>query len=236
VTPEHKRFERAFVWAGGGLFVGALAYAAWWYAVALGRAEPSHASLALRARAVAVDAVLFSAFAAHHSLFARTGAKEWLSRAVNERLLRSVYVWVASLLLIAVCALWQHAGGIVYSAPTWAAVLLAAIQLCGVVLIWRAVRAIDALELAGIHPARVDGALQITGPYRLVRHPLYLGWMLIVLLPPTLTGDRLVFGAVSSLYLVVAIPWEERSLESFFGDAYRRYRHRVQWRVIPYVY
>ena len=79
-------------------------------------------------------------------------------------------------------------------------------------------------------------ALQTDGPYRLVRHPLYLGWMLIVLGAAHMTGDRLAFAVITSLYLVIAIPWEERSLERTFGDAYRRYQVDVRWRAIPYVF
>jgi protein-S-isoprenylcysteine O-methyltransferase Ste14 len=51
-----------------------------------------------------------------------------------------------------------------------------------------------------------------------------------------MTWDRAAFAALSILYLVVAIPWEERSLERAFGDEYARYRTRVRWRLIPYVY
>ena len=58
----------------------------------------------------------------------------------------------------------------------------------------------------------------------------------MVFATPHMTGDRLLFASVSSLYLVVAIPWEERSLEAAFGEAYRRYKRQVRWRVLPYVY
>jgi protein-S-isoprenylcysteine O-methyltransferase Ste14 len=225
--------ERAFVWAGGGLFVFALAFTAWWYARTLGRTTSPADDRAVK---LAFDAVLFSAFALHHSMFARTGVKSWIARAIPERLVRSLYVWIASLLLIAVCALWQPLGGVMYRAPRAAAILLTAVQLSGAAMTWRAARAIDALELAGIHQSAASEPLQITGPYRVVRHPIYLGWMLIVFFPATLTADRLAFAAISSVYLIVAIPWEERSLEAVFGDAYRRYKKTVPWRVIPYVY
>jgi len=51
-----------------------------------------------------------------------------------------------------------------------------------------------------------------------------------------MTGDRVLFAAMTSLYLVVAIPWEERSLERTFGEAYARHKRQVKWRVVPYVY
>ena len=109
------------------------------------------------------------------------------------------------------------------------------VQLGGVWFIAASTRAIDALELAGIR-ASSTASLQVGGPYRLVRHPLYLGWVMAVFGAPHMTGDRLVFAIVSSLYLVAAVPWEERSLEQFFGESYRHYKQRVRWRMLPFVY
>jgi methanethiol S-methyltransferase len=222
---------RLFAWAGGALFVLALARTAWLYAFELGRpalfADPG---------AVLIDLVLFTIFALHHSLFARNAIKRVVARAVPERALRSVYVWIASALLIAVCEGWRPVGGTIYAATAPLSVLLAAVQIAGLLLTAIGARAIDPLELAGIHPARHSDELVVDGAYGLVRHPLYLGWMLMVFAAPHLTGDRLLFAAVSSFYLVVAIPWEERSLEAAFGESYRDYRQRVRWRVLPYVY
>jgi protein-S-isoprenylcysteine O-methyltransferase Ste14 len=217
------------------LFVSSLALTGWAYALWFARSAPWAGWAPL-----VVNLILLSVFAAHHSLFARSWMKTRLTRAFPDRLLRAVYVWVASLLLILVCLLWRPIGGDVYEAPyRWIAVIHAVVQLSGVWLIARSVRAIDALELAGIRSARpVSGgdSLQISGPYRLVRHPLYLGWILIVFGTAHLTGDRLAFAAITTLYLLVAIPWEERSLEEAFGAAYERYKARVRWRVVPYVY
>src|SRR5262249_41028582 len=99
-------------------------------------------------------------------------------------------------------------------------------------------RARDRSAGTGRHPAAAArrGGHAVRGAYGLVRHPLYLGWILMVFGTPHLTGDRLLFAAVTSAYLLVAIPWEERSLEVAFGDAYRQYKQRVRWRVLPYVY
>jgi len=69
-----------------------------------------------------------------------------------------------------------------------------------------------------------------------VRHPIYLGWMLVVFGAPTMTTNRMLFAAVSSCYLLVAIPWEERSLVAEFGEAYRAYRRQVRWRILPGVW
>jgi protein-S-isoprenylcysteine O-methyltransferase Ste14 len=175
-------------------------------------------------------------FAAHHSLFARDRVKLWLARTVPLSLLRSVYVWVASVLLILVCLLWRPIGGELYRATGLSAIAPIAIQLAGTWFVARAVARIDPLELAGIHAASAVDALQISGPYRWVRHPIYFGWALIVFGTPHMTGDRLAFAAITTLYLAIAVPWEERSLTRSFGEQYVRYTRDVRWRMIPFIY
>jgi len=90
--------------------------------------------------------------------------------------------------------------------------------------------------LAGIRPSSGSDGLQMGGPYRLVRHPLYSGWMLAAFGAAHMTGDRLAFAVLTSLYLMIAIPWEERSLVRSFGESYRRYQQQVRWRMIPFIY
>ena len=221
--------ERLFVWAGGAIFVASLAATVYIYAVTWSDARPGPLN---RPAALAADALLVAVFAAHHSLFARDGVKSWLAQHLPRHLLRSFYVWIASLLWLGVIVGWQTIGGLLFHTSS----LLTLVQLTGLVLSWRSVRAIDPLELAGIRGGDNSAGLQTTGPYRLVRHPLYLGWVLMVFGAARMTGDRLAFAAMTSAYLIVAVPWEERSLERLFGDAYRRYQADVRWRIIPYVY
>jgi len=78
--------------------------------------------------------------------------------------------------------------------------------------------------------------LQTTGPYRWVRHPLYLGWLLAVWGHAHMTGDRALFAAITTIYLAAAVPFEERSLVASFGETYRDYQRNVRWRMVPYVY
>lgn len=224
------RFETAFVWTGGALFVGALTFCAYSFAVIWSKALPFDRA------AIAADALLFSVFALHHSLFAREAVKGWLARIVPAALLRSAYVWIASTLLIGVCLAWQPVGGDLYRHTGLSAAMHGAIQLIGVLIIFLAVRTIDALELAGIHPLSGAESLQIVGPYRWVRHPLYSGWLLVTFGAAHMTGDRAIFAAISTFYLLIAMPFEERSLVMSFGSAYRDYQRRVRHRIIPYVY
>jgi protein-S-isoprenylcysteine O-methyltransferase Ste14 len=219
-------------WLGGAAFVGSLAYAGYVFVVRWGSPPGSWRGW----RPLVVDALLFALFAAHHSAFARERAKAWLTRLVPADLERVVYVWIASLLFAGMLLSWQPVGGELYFVRGWPRVVLTAVQAAGLMLIARSVRAISALELAGIRPERTIERLQVGGPYRLVRHPLYLGWLLVVFATARMTGDRLLFAAITTLYLLVAVRWEERSLERAFGEEYARYRERVRWRMLPYVY
>jgi protein-S-isoprenylcysteine O-methyltransferase Ste14 len=222
---------RVLVWLGGALFAASLGLCAWTFGVVMGRpAPPSGWS------AIAVDAALLTIFALHHSLFAREGIKSRLARSVPAPLLRSMYVWIASLLLMIVCLGWRPIGGELYNVPLPLAFGCALVQLAGLLITARGVARIDPLELAGIRPAAQTQGLQVTGPYHWVRHPLYLGWLLMVFGAAHMTGDRLAFAAITTVYLMVAIPWEERSLRRSFGDDYARYMRDVKWRMIPFIY
>jgi methanethiol S-methyltransferase len=109
----------------------------------------------------------------------------------------------------------------------------------GVWLTLRSAGVIDPLELAGIRqvlgPVRPP-SFKVFGPYHLVRHPIYFGWALMTFGAPLMTGTRLSFAVISTAYLVIAIPFEERSLIDVFGDEYRAYQTRVRWRMVPGVY
>jgi protein-S-isoprenylcysteine O-methyltransferase Ste14 len=224
----------ALAWLGGALFVLSLSGCLYFYAVVLG--TPTVSSPSSLAAAIAVNVALFSAFALHHSLLARTKMKRVITGVVPAELERSAYVWVASLLLLAVCWLWQPLPGVVYDVPAPWRWLCYIVQVAGVALTWRGAAVVDVLELAGIRQARHETRpleFRIVGPFRLVRHPIYLGWILMVFGAPSMTMGRLVFACVSSTYLLLAIPWEERSLIDTFGDRYRAYQAAVPWRIVP---
>jgi protein-S-isoprenylcysteine O-methyltransferase Ste14 len=239
-----KSLERLFVWTGGALFVSSLGFCAYSYlsrwslpahGVSVAR-WPSPWYRRLDCSALALDAALFSAFALHHSVFARNRVKAWLAQRVPAHLIRSVYVWTASGLLVAVCLLWQPVGGELYAATGARAIVHACVQWFGLAVIAASVRTIDPLELAGIRSSQASGGLQTAGPYRAVRHPLYLGWILAVFGAAQMTGDRLAFAVLTALYLVIAMPLEERSLAREYGGAYERYKRQVPWRILPYIY
>src|SRR5262249_8743498 len=132
------------------------------------------------------NVVVFSVFALHHSLFARTGLRERIARAAGS-LERSVYVWISSILLILVCALWEPIPGLVWqftSPPV--VILLYALHVAGIVLSIASAAAIDIWVLSGVNQIyprsinRRDDDFRSTGLYGIVRHPIYSGWFLTV--------------------------------------------------------
>ena len=229
---------RVLAWTGGVLFVASLLYTVYFYGVTLADAVPRPATPV--SVAVATNLVLFGIFAAHHSIFARGATKRWIERVIPARLERSFYVWIASLLLIAVWTLWRLVEGALYDIETVWKWPMYALQLAGVHLTLRAAGFLDFLELAGIRQlepqATSEPVFRTDGPFGLVRHPIYLGWMLMTFATPAMTLNRLIFAVITTGYLVVAIPWEERSLVHAFGDRYRRYQSIVRWRLIPGVW
>ena len=230
----------AFAWTGAALFAASLGWFFLSYFVRFGRAVSSGPVL----QPVVINVLLFTFFAMHHSAFARTGAKRWLQRRVPATLERSLYTWIASVLFLLVCSLWQPVPGVLYSVPQPWALAGYAVQAAGVLLTIGGAAAVDALDLAGVRPVLLARhgrtaphvPLKTSGVYGVVRHPLYFAWALMVFGSPTMTGTRAVFAIVSTLYLGVAIPWEERSLVQVFGSEYERYRRNVRWRMIPFLY
>jgi methanethiol S-methyltransferase len=227
---------------GGTLvFVGALLYSAYCYVVTFGREVDGP----LDRGAVIANVALFSFFALHHSIFARDAIRQAITQTVGS-LERSFYVWVASLLFVAVCALWQPVTGTAWRVGQPAASILRAAQLVGVWLSLRSAFLIDIWELAGVRQisdrrqpdAASSAAVEFKrrGPYGWVRHPIYTGWFLMVFGAPVMTTTRFVFALTSSLYLLIAIPFEERSLRRSTGGAYDRYVRDVRWKLIPWVY
>lgn len=244
-----------FAWTGAIVFVLSLSYFLYSYWVVFGRTADG----AVRAFAVIWDVALFSAFAAHHSVFAREPVRRRLARTFPH-LERSVYVWVASLLFIVVCWLWQPVAGVVWELDGPARVAAVVVHVGGIVFSVYSASLIDAFELAGIRQLNAQGPtpnaqlpptpnaqrlampnsqgeeFKTTGPYGWVRHPIYLGWFLIVFAVGTMTMTRFVFAVVSCAYILVAIPFEERSIRASSGGAYERYMKRVRRKLIPGLY
>jgi protein-S-isoprenylcysteine O-methyltransferase Ste14 len=225
---------------GAGAFAASLAWFFYSYFVRFSQPAPPGPVV----RPIAIDVLLFTLFAAHHSVLARTGVKSGLQRRVAPAVERSLYTWAASLLFIVVCARWQPVPGVLYDIPFPWSLAGYAVQAAGAALTVASAAAIDALDLAGVRPALLARSgqaarhvpLRTRGIYGIVRHPLYSAWAMMVFGTPTMTATCAAFAVISTLYLAVAIPWEERGLTHVFGHDYDAYRREVRWRMIPFLY
>jgi protein-S-isoprenylcysteine O-methyltransferase Ste14 len=228
--------SKAFVWLGAVVFAASLVSFLVVFELILRTPAPPADESVLPT--VWFDVGLFTVFALHHSVMARSGAKAWITRLVPADLERSVYVWIASLLFLGVCWLWQPLPGMAWDAHGGVKWALTAVQLFGVGLTVRAAGMIDVLELAGVRQANHQRPVEfkVTGPFGVVRHPIYLGWILIVCATTPMTTSKLLFAVVSSTYLLAAIPWEEASLVDAFGEQYRTYQRQVTSRILPGVW
>jgi protein-S-isoprenylcysteine O-methyltransferase Ste14 len=226
-------------WAGAAVFLVSLLWSVYAFLVDFDRRPPRLSAGA----AVTFDVALFTAFALHHSVLARSGPKRLVASRAPV-LERSLYTWTASLLFIMVCGLWETVPGTIYVLDGPWRLLGYAAQAAGAALTLRSSAALDVLDLAGVRQvqraragttARIT-ALETGGLYGMVRHPLYSGWALMVCGSPDMTATRATFAVVSTAYLMLAIPWEERSLVRTFGQDYEAYRRRVRWRMVPGLY
>lgn len=230
---------RALQWLGACLFVVSLAMGGKAYVQRFDAVAPDGGSTAVP---LAVNVLIFSAFALHHSLLARTSLKRWLHARVGTDAERALYVILASVLFFSCTWWWQPLPGTWYAlsgAWWWVG---AAVQALGVLVTLLAASTLSLRELMGLDPARqarptdAGPTLETRGLYRLVRHPIYFGWVLFVGGAPLMTCTRLLFAGISVAYLVIAIPFEERSLVASFGEPYEAYRRAVRWRMVPGIY
>jgi protein-S-isoprenylcysteine O-methyltransferase Ste14 len=194
--------------------------------------QPREGSLAV---ALAVDLGLLALFALQHSGMARPGFKQWLTRFVPKAAERSTYCLLSGVALFLVFWLWQPIGGEVWQVtdPTPRAALYA-VYAAGWVVVLAVSFLINHFDLFGLRQVWLEfRGLPYTplkfatpGPYRVVRHPLYVGWLMVFWAAPTMTAAHLAFALGMTAYILAAIQWEERDLVTFHPE-YAAYRRRV---------
>lgn len=183
--------------------------------------------------ALAVDLLLIAGFGLQHSGMARRAFKRRITRVIPEGLERSTYVLASSLAVLALCLLWQPVPVMLWRLTAPLAVgCLTVLAAAGLLLAGKASFAIDHFALFGL---RQSGVVHGPGPqgfvtpgaYGRVRHPIYLGTLVLLWAVPVMTLGHLAFSAGLTAYTVIGARLEERDLLVTFGDTYRRYRDTV---------
>ncbi|MGD8357649.1 MAG: hypothetical protein PVG42_06305, partial [Lysobacterales bacterium] len=193
-------------------------------------------------QALLVNLGLLGIFALQHSVMARPFFKRWLTRFVPQAAERSTFVLAASLALIALFYFWEPMGGIVWSVENpHAQILLYVGFTFGWLQVLAATFLINHFDLFGLRQVWLNlrnkpyTELKFGTPvlYRLVRHPLYLGFLLGFWMTPVMTVAHLVFALATTGYILVAIQLEERDLMDMHPE-YAEYRRRVPM-LIPFI-
>ena len=183
-----------------------------------------------------VNIHLMALFAIQHSVMARKGFKQWWTRFVPKAVERSTYVLLASLVLLLLFWQWRPLPAVVWHVEDMQlAMIVTAVSHIGWVIVFASTFLINHFELFGLHQVAnnlsgrpmPEPRFRVPLFYKFVRHPLYLGFILAFWAAPVMTVGHLLFAAVTTAYILVAIQLEERDLVALFGDDYRRYRQRV---------
>lgn len=218
------------------LFLAAFLYAVgfvagWLVPKSIDSGEPGDAMLALLA-----DIALLGIFAVQHSVMARPAFKAWWTQFVPPAVERSTYVMLSSLALGLVYWQWQPLPAIVWDVTDPAGVVaLWGLYGAGWLLVLASTFAISHFDLFGLRQVYLNLReekysqlnFRIFGLYRLVRHPLMLGFVIAFWATPHMTVGHLLFAATTTAYILIALQLEERDLIAHYGQKYREYRNQV---------
>ena len=185
--------------------------------------------------AILVDVGLVFLFGAHHSAAARIGFKDKLTKSVPKSVERATYVLVASLLLAALMWFWHPIDIPVWSVGGTGAMILWGLFALGWFILFTSTWLLNHFELFGLQQAAYHGhadgppamEMRTPGYYRLVRHPIYLGFFIAMWATPEMSVGHLVMATAMTVYILIGIRYEERDLVAHFGEDYADYQRKV---------
>jgi len=192
--------------------------------------------------ALVVNLLLLSVFAIQHSVMARPAFKRWWTRIVHPAAERSIYVLLTNILLVLIFWQWRPLPETVWNlSGTMGETVLMATFWLGWGVVFISTFLLDHFELFGLK----QGIMHFRGQpmpvqkfrqplfYKLVRHPIMLGFIIAFWSAPVMSQGHLLFAAVTTAYMLVAIRIEEHDLSSSLGEDYRAYQKRTSM-ILPF--
>lgn len=192
--------------------------------------------------AILINVLLLGIFGLQHSIMARREFKVVWMKIVPEPIERSTFVLATCICLNLMFWQWRLMPEIVWQIGNPAAIwMLKGLFFLGFGIVFYATVLIDHFDLFGLRQVwgyfknqkNTSSAFVTPSMYNITRHPLYLGFMIAFWATPVMTQSHLLFAAVTTIYMLVAIQLEERDLTHIFGDTYREYKKRVPM-ILPF--
>jgi len=186
--------------------------------------------------ALFVNISLLGLFGLQHSVMARPGFKAWWTKIVPEPLERSTYVLLSNALVILLSLFWRP-----MPTPVWVVesslgvIAVNTLFASGVGLLLYSSFLIDHFDLFGLRQVYLElrqrpyqgKPFGTPALYRALRHPIYLGWIIMFWATPSMTYGHLLFAGIWTAYILIAIPFEDRDLLDHFGDTHRSWSDRT---------
>ncbi len=217
----------AYVLGGGGML-------AWLAFLVLGPQVPLSTGLGMAGRLL-LDALLCLLFFTQHSIMVRRGFRLWLTRTVRADFHGALYAAASGTFLLLLSVLWQPVGSVLWTPPGFIRWTMIGVFLAAGAGAWWGARSLGDFDALGVKPAlrafdsekQTNTPFIVRGPYRWVRHPLYLFSLIIIWSCPIFTLDRLLHNGLWTIWIVIGATMEERDLVGCFGEAYRSYQKTV---------